>query len=292
VGHISDVGKLLTLTAAEADRIQFIDGIVEDLDDVKAKLDLTGAPVLRERPNWSEELSRFITNPMIRSILLLVGLACIYAEVKMPGIGVPTVGAIICFGLLFFGHHVAGLTDFFEILLFLVGVMLILAEIFLIPGFGITGVSGILLVLVSLVLIFTHRAIPERGNALDAIEWQQLGIAVMNVLTSFVGSIVVMVAFVATLGRYLPKIPLARRLALTKSLDVESPLVAEGEGEALVGREGEAVTLLRPAGKARFGEKVYDVVTEGGFIDRKSAVVVVRVEGRRIIVREAGEGRE
>ncbi|MFH0964208.1 MAG: hypothetical protein V2A58_09365, partial [Planctomycetota bacterium] len=265
VGILSEAGKVLTLTAEEADRIGFIDGIVEGMEEVKAKLDVGGLPVVRMEPNWAEELARVITNPAIRTILLLVGLACIYAEVKVPGIGLPTAGAVICFGLLFFGHHVAGLADFFELLLFFVGVALLLIEIFLIPGFGITGVTGIVLILASLILIFSHYTVPERPNPL---QWQDLSTAVLNVFIGFAGSLLVMVGLVAVFGRYLQKIPLARRLALVKALDTQSPLVAEGEGEALVGKEGRSLTLLRPVGKARFGETHYDVVSEGEFIGK------------------------
>ena len=284
VGVVSKKGNVLTLTAKDAQDYQFIDGIAETLEDVKKELDLVGAPVVVWEPNWSEELARFITHPIIRSILLLVGLACIYTEVKVPGIGLPTLGAIIAFGLLFFGHHAAGLASIVEILLFLAGVGLILAEVFLIPGFGVTGISGIALVLVSLVMIFTRRIVPEPNNP---IQWQDLGGAVSNVGVAFVGSILVAIVVFFFLSKFLPKVPLANRLMNVTSLSTQTPLEPEGKGGALVGRTGTCVSMLRPAGKALFDDDLYDVVTEGDFIAKSRPVTVVRVDGRRIVVREA-----
>jgi len=284
VGVVSPKGSVLTLTAKKAEDYKFIDGIAETLEDVKKELDLVGVAVVEWEPNWSEELARFITHPVIRSILLLVGLACIYTEAKVPGIGLPTLGAIIAFGLLFFGHHAAGLASVVEILLFVAGIGLILAEIFLIPGFGVTGVSGIALVLVSLVMIFTHRVVPEPGNP---IQWRALGGAISNVGVGFIGSILVAMLVFFFLSKFLPKVPVANRLMNVVSLSEQTPLEAEGAGSALVGRTGRCLSMLRPAGKALFDDDLYDVVTEGDFIAKKRLVTVVRVDGRRIVVREA-----
>jgi len=286
VGVVSPKGRVLTLTAKKAEDYKFIDGIAETLEDVKKELDLVGVAVVEWEPNWSEELARFITHPVIRSILLLVGLACIYTEVKVPGVGLPTLGAIIAFGLLFFGHHAAGLANIVEILLFLAGIGLILAEIFLIPGFGVTGVSGIALVMVSLVMIFTRRVVPEPGNP-NPVLWRDLGVAISNVGVAFVGSILVAMVVFFFLSKFLPKVPVANRLMNVASLSEQTPLEAEGEGLALVGRTGRCLSMLRPAGKAAFDDELYDVVTEGDFIGKNRLVTVVRVDGRRIVVREA-----
>lgn len=284
VGPVSEKGSVLTLTAKKAQDYQFIDGQAETLEDVKKELDLVGTPVELWEPNWSEELARFITHPVIRSILLIAGLACIYTEVKVPGLGIPTLGAIIAFGLLFFGHHAAGLANIVEILLFLAGIGLILAEVFLIPGFGVTGVSGIALVLVSLVMIFTRRVVPEPGNP---VQWLDLAGAISNVVVAFIGSILVAMVVFFFLSKFLPKVPVANRLMNVVSLSEQTPLAPEGQGPALVGRTGKCLSTLRPAGKALFDDDLYDVVTEGDFIAKNRLVTVVRVDGRRIVVRES-----
>jgi membrane-bound ClpP family serine protease len=167
------------------------------------------------------------------------------------------------------------------VLLFLLGLVLIGVEIFLLPGFGFMGLSGIVLVLVGLGLATVER-LPQTGD-----EWVSFG----SVLTKFGLGFVAAVVAAFTAARYLPNIPYANRLVLAppgERPDAPEDATAASTGEllALLGAVGTAATMLRPAGMARFGDAYVDVVTEGGYVAAGARVQVVEIEGNRVVVKE------
>jgi len=279
--EICPKGKLLTLTNEEAAREYgqpprplLSAGTASSLPDVLEKIGLTKAQVVTVKPYGFEVLARWIT--VLSPLLILVGFVAIWVELKAPGLGVPAVVAATCFGVFFFGHFAAGLAGWEELALFVLGVVLLTLEIVVIPGFGAAGIGGILAIAAALLL-----AMVERWPGHTWPTWDQWQVAVARFGFGLGGAVVLG----ALLARWLPKTSLFQRLELSATLSAaEGYTASRGAAKALLGATGVAETVLRPAGKARFGEQLVDVVTEGDFIAKGDRVRVAAVEGSRVVV--------
>jgi len=278
---INPKGKLLTLTTDEAAREYgtppkplLSAGTVKSLEELLDKVGLSGAERLTVAPFGFEVLGRWIT--MLSPLLILVGLVAIYLELKMPGLGVPTVVAVICFGVYFLGFVVAGLAGWEEVALFVVGLTLVAVEL-LFPGHLVSGVAGVCLIIAALMLAMIERF--PGGPPLPV--WPEWQIPVLKVLGGFVGSVVVMLI----LGRYLPKTTLFHKMELaTATSAADGYTTASGEAKSLLGTTGVAETNLRPSGKGRFGGQLVDVVTEGDLIEKGVSIKITQVQGARVVV--------
>lgn len=279
---INPKGKLLTLTNEEAARMYgdppkrlLSAGTVRTLEELIQQIGPAGVRVVRIEPYGFEVLGRWIT--AIAPLLILIGFVAIYIEMKTPGIGVPALVAAICFGIYFFGTFAAGLAGWEEVVLFVVGVALLIVELFVLPGFGVVGFLGLCAILAALMLALTQRW--PGGPVWPS--WPEFQVPVVKVLLSFVGSLVVM----ALLGRWLPKTALFRRLELGRELSAAAGYTASrGEARSLLGQEGLAETVLRPAGKGRFGDRLVDVVTEGDYVEKGEPIKIIAVDGSRVVV--------
>jgi membrane-bound serine protease (ClpP class) len=265
-------GKLLTLTTEEALKHKIADFRADTIDEVLKQLGLSGAEVRRASPNWAENLVRFLTHPIVSSLLITIGMLGIFLEIRTPGFGVPGVLGISSVALFFWGHWLVQLAGWEEILLVLSGVVLLVAEIFIIPGFGVAGVLGIAALLSGLSLSLIG------GGATWDFILKAVGRVIFSLLLAVVGSLVLL--------RFLPRLPFGKRLIL------ETGLTA-GEGYASppltdkqwLGKSGIAVSPLRPSGIADVGDERVDVVSDGEFIEAGAQIVVTRVDGNRIVVR-------
>ena len=265
-------GKLLTLTTEEALKHKIADLRAETLESVLEQLGLAGAQVRRVSPNWAEGLVRFLTNPIVSSLLMTVGMLGIFLEIRTPGFGLPGALGIASLTLFFWGHWLVQLAGWEEMLLVASGFVLLILEIFVVPGFGLAGVLGIGALLAGLSLSLIG------GGA----TWEFAAIAMGRVLIS------VLLALAASLLllRFLPRLPFGRQLILETGL-------AAGEGYASapesdnrwLGKSGTALSPLRPAGIAVIDGERVDVVSDGEFIDAGISISVTRVDGNRIVVR-------
>ena len=265
-------GKLLTLTTEEALKHKVADFRAETIDSVLEQLALTGAQVKRASPNWAEDLVRFLTNPIVSSLLMTVGMLGIFLEIRTPGFGLPGALGIASLALFFWGHWLVQLAGWEELLLVVSGFVLLVLEIFVIPGFGLAGIAGIGALLAGLSLSLIG------GGA----TWEFIALALGRVLVS------VFLALAASLLllRFFPRLPFGRQLILETGL-------AAGEGYASapesdnrwLGKNGTASSPLRPAGIAVIDGERVDVVSDGEFIDVGMPIFVTRVDGNRIVVR-------
>jgi membrane-bound serine protease (ClpP class) len=257
--------------------------------------DVTSTDVLLERygfkeaevsrDDWLDAVANFLREPLVNLLLIVLGVAGLILELKMPGFGVPGIISAICFVLFFWAHAVAGKSSLeftlLAVLLFVLGLILLGIEIFVLPGFGVTGISGIILVIISLVLVMLEQ-MPSTSQ-----EWAKLGGALATVGIGMVAGMCTAIV----IGRYLPHIPYANRLVLGPPTEVDDPAEMDRTQEglhasALLGAIGVAATTLRPAGKAQFGEQFLDVMAEGDFVSAGSRVQVIEIEGNRIVVKE------
>jgi membrane-bound serine protease (ClpP class) len=281
---ISAKGTLLTLNAQEASEL--IDGkpilargIADSIADLVKKADLKGN-IATIRPTGFERLAFWIT--ALAPLLLLGGMIGIYLEFKMPGTGIAGIIGAICFALFFLGHYFAGLAGWEVVALFVAGVLLVLAEIFVFAQSTIlVGLLGVFLMLGSLLWAMIDRYPGQRF--LPSVE--MLRIPLMNLMIALIATVVVALL----LMRYLPRTTVYKRFVL--SADIPSGPSLSGSTRDFApaydpapGTEGKAVTMLRPSGKAKFADHVVDVVTEGEFIAPETAVKVVSTDGMRVVV--------
>jgi len=266
-------GKLLNLTAREARDLGISSDTVDSREAAFTSLGVKPSEIVLIGRSWSESFVGFITQSGVTGILISLGFIFVWVEMKTPGIGVPAILAATCFGLVFFGHYLVGLAGATEIILFLIGAVLLLVEVFT-PGFGFVGISGILLILASLVLALQNFVIPT-----NPYQWNSLtgNFLMLTASTGFA------VLGFAALVKFLPSTPMFSRIILNSEL---APAEAPREA-VLVGRTGIAFTDLRPSGKAEIDGMTIDVVAEGEFVEKSSPVTVVRVEGPSIVVRRS-----
>src|SRR5262249_4605849 len=273
-------GEFLRLNAEQALKLQVAQLVVKDVKELYAHYGVKPGSIRETGPDWLDDVAAFLRLPAVRMLLVMIGIVCLMLELKMPGVSLPIIIAAICFVLFFWAHWDQGIT-MLALLLFVLGLVLIILEIFVIPGFGITGISGIILVLLGLGLA-TLENIPQTTQ-----EWMTFG----NTLTTFGLGLVGAVAVALVIGRYLPHIPVANRLVLAppgEKSDELMEVTAEPPHEraALLGAIGVAATTLRPAGMAQFGDQYIDVVAEGSYLPAGTRVQVVEIEGNRIAVKE------
>jgi membrane-bound ClpP family serine protease len=254
-----------------------------DVDSVEALYGLYALEAAKVRvapDSWLDKVAEFFREPWVNFFLIMVGIVGLILELKMPGTGFPGVIAAVCFVLFFWAYSFVGEFTLLAVLLFVLGLILLGVEVLVLPGFGITGISGILLVVASLVVV-TMEKMPETTQ-----DWVNLGAT----LTTFGVSLVAAIAAAVTIAWYLPSIPYASRLVLAPPKEEEEAREvlshSSAGGAALLGAIGVAMTSLRPAGKAQFGDDFLDVIAEGDFVNPGSRVQVIEIEGNRIVVKE------
>jgi membrane-bound serine protease (ClpP class) len=238
-------------------------------------------PITRLTYTWTEELVDWLSQPMVRGVLFILMMLGAYVEFNHPGLSVPGIVAAVCLLIFLGAPYLTGLARAWEILVIICGAGLLLLELFVIPGFGITGIAGILLVIIGFVATFMppdpgpiYR--PEFNYTVDGVK-TGLWVIAVGLIASLAGMI--------ALSRVLPRAPYLRKL-IPANPTPESVAVADPLGEvASVGNIGRTEGPLRPAGKARFGSTLVDVVSDGEFVGPGERVEVIGHEGTRVVVR-------
>lgn len=257
-------GELISLTSEEALKVGYAEGIASSREEVLKALGLEGAQTESFTPSFSEELARFLVNPVITTILFILGLAGIAIELFVPGFGIPGIIGAGSFILYFFGQYAAGFAGVEDVVLFIIGIILLVIEIF-VPGFGIWAIIGIICLMSGVIM-----AAYDTSNA---------------ALSLGIGFILAMVLAGAVIYIF-RKRGIWNKFILKDQLNTELGYVSQPVMEHLLGKTGKALTTLRPAGTAEFDGQRVDVVTAGEFIGQGQQVTVVLVEGARIVVRE------
>lgn len=258
------VGDLLTLTADEAVEVGYAKGIANSLQEVLDLTNLADAEVTSLQPTFFENVVRFITNPIIIPILLSIASIGLVMELYSPGFGVPGTMGLSAIGLFFFGHLLAGLAGFEVIIMFVIGLILLIAELF-VPG-GILGVIGGALMVMS--VIFAGESVTHM---------------VLSIIIAMIIAVVGMVILMKFFGK---KLHVFNKLVLRDATTSEEGYVSNENRIELIGKVGQTLTALRPAGVVQVDDERLDVVSEGTFIDAHKQVTIVKVEGSRIVVRE------
>jgi membrane-bound serine protease (ClpP class) len=266
-------GRLATLSTAEALKLGYAAAQAETQSVLLDRIGLSGATVVTPEINWAEQLVRFVTNPLVAPLLLSLGMLGIVVELKTGGFGAAGLVGFTSLALFFGSSYLVGLAGWEEVLLLAGGVIALAVEVFLLPGFGLAGVLGIGLFGAAIVLSMT-------GTAATLSDFSR-ALAVLG------ASAVITIAVIYAWVRHLPNSTRLTGLLLRDDLRAGGGFISAPMREDLIGREGVAMTDLRPSGTALVGEERVDVVTEGEFIAQGSPLRVLRSEGYRLVVRAA-----
>lgn len=275
---ITNPGELLRLTGMQAEDLGIATAVVNNFSELKKEYGLEADPAL-VKPNWVDQFVGMLASPGLAWLLLLIGLAGIYAELQMPGIGIGSFIATIAFTLYFWSNFMNHTANELEIILFLVGISCLILEIFIIPGFGIFGLGGGALILISLILASQTFVLPRTDSDL-----RQLRNSLLVVGGAFAG----MVGFALIMHRYLPNTPILARLMLPaqgthqEKQDRDESLHGY---QSLLGQVGRTTTQLTPSGKATFAGKLVDVISDAELIPVDIEVEVIEVRGGHVLVR-------
>ncbi|MCD6334336.1 MAG: nodulation protein NfeD [Candidatus Latescibacteria bacterium] len=274
IPDLSPKGKLLTLTTEEAIEHKMAEYTAETLDEVLALNELAGATIVRIHVNWAEQIVRFLTHPMVSSLLITIGFLGLVFEVKTPGWGIGGTVGLVALALFFGSHYLVYLAEWWEPTLFILGAVLLLIEILYIPGFGMVGLLGLVLMMIGIFWSFLGR-LPSAQDIEQTFVW---------VVLSFIATIALSILILRTM----PRTAFWNRLILQRVERVEEGFRSSpAEYEELAGASGVAVTLLRPVGTGLFGKRRLNVVSDGEYIPKGTAIRIVRVEGNRIVVEQA-----
>ncbi|HWE35660.1 MAG TPA: NfeD family protein [Isosphaeraceae bacterium] len=285
-GTIKQAGNALEVKADEAIALRLTQHVVEDSREFQGIYGLRDRNIRVDGPTWVDALVSYLNNRWMSGLLLFVGMFMLILELKLPGLGLPGILAVLAFLLFFWSRYLSGTADQLEIMLFVVGLICLALELFVFPGFGVFGMSGILLILISVVMASHTFIWPSRAS-----EYREMG----QTLAQLTIAIVAVGVGAVILGRYFPSLPLFSRMVLKPEVPgvAEDPVTGKPlpDGEAppllfLIGETGRTTTALRPSGKARFGELLVDVTADGFYIDPDSLVEVIEVQGPKVIVRK------
>lgn len=293
--------ELLTLTAPKALEYGVARAVVKDRAEALAFLAQRDGVTFGPEPQvlettWSERMVSWVNSPGVMAVLVMLALLGVYVEFSTPGFGLAGIVALICFAIIVGSKYLVGMANWVEILLLLVGILLLLVEIFVLPGFGIAGILGIVGILLGLFGMLIRNAPDELPWPETTGDWQSLSSGVISLALGFGGFLVL--AWIAS--RYLPRLRFMSGLVLAPNpaasggpgrVSMTAPPASIEPGVRL-GDVGEVVSKLRPAGKVRFGEALVDVVATGEFLDTGTQVEIIAVNGSRVVVRKADGGGE
>lgn len=276
---ISEAGELLTLTASEADGILSA-GTVADVPALLREIGLAEAEMHELKITPAERIARLIA--AFAPFLLMIGLGGIWIEIKTPGLGLPGILGAAALVLFFFGHHIAGLAGMEDVLLFIIGFALLFTEVFITPGFGVLGISGVALILCALLNAMSWQVPGELLPSLSGSS-ATLQTAIGKLAAGLTGTVVLALAA----GKYLPQSKAVRPLVLGQNTERAQGFSASHDHGDLLGREGTAEMNLHPAGRALIDGQRVNVISRGEFIEKGQAVRICEVHGNRILVEKA-----
>jgi len=252
--------------------------------------DATEYGISRTEVSESEQMVRWINSPAVMGILIMLAMLGVYMELNTPGLGLPGLVAVICIVIIVGSKFLAGMANWVEIAIFVTGILLLLVEIFVIPGFGIAGLTGIFFIILGGFGMLVKNAPdqlplprPEFGG------WEPILDGLVGVSAGLAGFVVLAVL----LARYMPKVAFLSGLSIEpapKGGNRPISMTKEPESEAgnlEVGQGGIADSILRPAGQVKFGNAIVDVVAQGEYVQKGENVEIIEIHGNRVVVRKA-----
>lgn len=283
--------RFLTLSGERALELGMAQGTAATLEQLAAEFGFAADQVTVYAPNTTDSVVYFLNRPLVTGLLVLLGLIALYFELSAPGLGAGGLLAGLCAGLFFWSRFLGGTSGWLEVVLFVAGLIFIATELFVIPGFGIPGFTGLALLLASVILASQDFVLPKTDE-----QWNQL--LTSSIVLAGAGAMFVGAAFF--ISKRMGSLPVFNQMVLApspeslpnKTLDEHGKPVAAEHPLVAVGDWGKADSLLRPAGRARFGDHSFDVVSDGAFVEQGTQVKVIRIQGNIITVAAIEDGTE
>jgi membrane-bound serine protease (ClpP class) len=278
IDSIKQAGKVITLTTTEAIAVDYCEGKVSSIAEILEKNKIGEYEIDTFRLGFTEKIIAFVLNPFISGLLILVIIAGIYFEMQAPGIGFPLLAAVVALVLYLVPYYLNGLAAYWEIIVLFIGVALLAAEIFVIPGFGVAGISGIIMVVGSLVLIMLRN---DYFN-FDYLPFGDIAIALFSAVGGLAGGILLLLA----VGARFADTAAFRRISLNDTQESSQGFSVNANALNLNGKRGVAHTILRPSGKIMIDNQMYDAFTRGEFVERGEQIEVISTEGVALKVKK------
>lgn len=276
---IIDSGKVLTFTTEEAIKNGYCQSKAETRDDVFANAGIKEYEITEQKLSVLDEFIGFLVNPVVSGILIMIIIAGLYFEFQSPGIGFPLFAAITAALLYFAPLYLDGLANHWEILIFIIGLVLLALEIFVIPGFGVAGIAGITLSVFGLALAM----IGNDGFNFKYVETDTIFKSFLTVIIASFGSLVLSI----WLGKKMLTTTRFGELSLQTVQDKNKGYTsADLSMNQLIGKEGEAYSILRPGGKVKVEDSIYDAIAQTSYIERHEKIIVVGFQNTQLIVRK------
>jgi membrane-bound serine protease (ClpP class) len=278
VDSVSQAGKVITFSTKEAIEFGFCEAELNSIEEILKRNKIENYTLEKFKLGSTENIISLFLNPLVSSILILLIIGGLYFELQTPGIGFPLIASILGLILYLTPYYLNGLAENWEIFLFLIGIIFIVLEVFVIPGFGIAGIFGLTLTLSSLMLLmlnndifdFTFVLSKDILNASGSILIAVLGFG----LLLFFGGIKLTESYAF------------KKVMLQETQDLEKGYTSKKYSNKLIGKNGKTMTVLKPSGKIIISEKIYDATTSGEFIEKNSKIIVLNNEGSTLKVKK------
>ncbi|MCZ8215211.1 MAG: nodulation protein NfeD, partial [Cyclobacteriaceae bacterium] len=276
---IKEEGKIITFTTSEAIQYNFCEAKVESVEEILKRNNITSYEIDRFGLSATDKIVAFFLNPFISGLLILLIIGGIYFELQTPGVGFPLAAATVALILYLVPYYLNGLAENWEIIALFIGFALIAVEVFVLPGFGVAGIAGITLTVVSLILIMVNN------DAFDFkfVPTNQLLYAAAAAFGGLLGGMLVL--FIG--GSRLTESKRFQKIALMQTQDKAQGYVATFFPDVMIGKKGTTHTIMRPSGKVMIDDKVYDAFTRGEYIDKGETVEVIGEDTTSLIVKKA-----
>ena len=275
---ITEAGSVITFSVSEAIQYGFCEGEFNSVDEILAAKGFNNAEITNYEEDTVDQIIAFFLSPAISGVLILIIIGGIYFELQTPGVGFPLLAAIVATLLYFIPYYLNGLADNWEILVFFIGVILLAVELFVIPGFGVFGVTGIVMILGGLVL----GMLPNEEFNFDFVPASQLFGALLTVILSALGS----VGLVFWLTPKVNEWGAFKNITLATTQDRSQGYTSSFYSDVLLGKNGTVHSRLRPSGKVEIEGEIYDAYSRGEFLEQGEKITVISTEGTSLRVKK------
>jgi membrane-bound serine protease (ClpP class) len=274
---ISEEGSVITFSVSEAIKYGFCEGEYNSIDEILLAQNLQYAEIINYEEDQIEQIISFFLSPAISGFLILIIIGGLYFELQTPGIGFPLLASIIAVILYFIPFYLSGLAENWEIFIFIIGVILLAVELFVIPGFGIFGVLGIICILAGLVL----GMLPNQNFDFEFVPAADLFGALLTVI----------IAAIASVGIVFWLTPKVNEWGAFKSISLATTqkrtdgYTSSSYSDSMVGKTGTVHSRLRPSGRILIEGEVYDAYSRGEFVEQGEKIIVISTEGTSLKVK-------
>jgi len=276
---IIDTGKVLTFTAEEALHNGYCEGLINNVTDILKTNNIANYDIAEFKATTIDKIISFLLNPLIHGLLIMIIIGGLYFELQTPGVGFPLAAAITAAVLFFAPLYLEGIAQNWELAIFILGIILLLVEIFAIPGFGVAGISGIALIIGGLTLAMIDNIVFDTGDMSLIFN------AIIKALLIVVVSMFISLLLSIYIGKQVLTSGIFPHIALSDTQQKSEGFIGVDDSlKFIVGKEGTAYTVLRPSGKILIDQEIYDAKSEYGFIDRGENIKVIKYETGQLYV--------